>query len=88
MRPVFYDFPEDEGVWEVDDQYMFGPDILVAPVIEKNSFKREVYLPEGAEWTNAWTEDNYKGGQVIEVEVDLETIPLFLKDGADLPIRE
>lgn len=87
IRPLFYDFPEDESSWDVDDQYMFGPDLLVAPVIEEESYQRQVYLPEGAEWKNAWTEERFTGGQIITVKADLDTIPLFLKDGAELPIK-
>lgn len=88
MRPLFYDFPEDSKAWEIDDAYMFGPDILVAPVIEKDAVAREVYLPEGAEWKDAWTSEIYKGGCAVKVDAPLERIPLFLKDGAELPIAE
>lgn len=88
MRPLFYDFPGDCKAWDIDDQYMFGSDILVAPVIEEDSYQRCVYLPEGAEWTNAWTGEKYHGGQAVTVEAPLDTIPLFLKNGAKLPIKE
>lgn len=88
MRPLFYDFPEDKDSWEIDDQYMFGPDLLVAPVIEEEQYQRSVYLPAGSEWEDAWTGKKYDGGQFISVEAKLETIPLFLKDGVELPIRE
>ena len=47
MRPLFYDFPEDKKAWEVEDEYMFGPDVLVAPVLYEGIREREVYLPEG-----------------------------------------
>lgn len=50
MRPLFYDFLKDSKSWEFEDQYMFGPDILVAPVLYEGMRQREVYLPEGAEW--------------------------------------
>jgi len=88
IRPLFYDFPADPKVWEIDDQYMFGPDLLVAPVMELGMREREVYLPYGSSWTNAWTGEIYQGGQSINVEALLDKIPLFLRDGVVLPIKE
>lgn len=87
MRPLFYDFPTDEESWNIEDQYMFGPDILVAPVLYSGMKMRNVYLPEGAQWENAWTGKTYSGGQVIEVSTPIDEIPVFLKDGVEIPIR-
>lgn len=86
IRPLFYDFHEDKTAWQVDDQYMFGPDVLVAPILYPNMERREVYLPEGTEWKNAWTGEAFQGGQTIEVEAPIDIIPLFLRKGAELPI--
>ena len=80
MRPLFYDFPEDGKAWETEDAYMFGPDILVAPVMYAGQTTRSVYLPVGAVWTNYWTGDKLEGGQTVSVEAPLEQIPLFMKD--------
>lgn len=55
MRPLFFDFPADAECAAVEDQFMFGPDILVAPVVEEGQRQRRVYLPAGASWTDAWT---------------------------------
>lgn len=79
MRPLFYDFPEDPACWENEDAYMFGPKLLVAPIMEKEQRKRKVYLPQGAKWQNAWTEEILEGGQIVEVDAPLEQIPLFKK---------
>ncbi|MDI9440530.1 MAG: glycoside hydrolase family 31 protein [Bacillota bacterium] len=87
MRPLFYDFPQDQGAWDVEDEYMFGPDLLVAPVLYAGVEKRKVYLPSGASWQDAWTGKEYQGGQTVEVETPIDRIPLFLRDGAQLPIR-
>lgn len=87
MRTLFYEFPEDQNCWDIDDQYLFGPDILVAPIVKEEQYEREVYLPEGSNWTNPWTNEEFEGGQTISVEADLETIPVFLKDEAKLPIK-
>lgn len=86
MRPLFYDFPEDEKSWDIDDEFLFGPDILVAPVIYEGARSRNVYLPEGAQWTEVNTGKIHTGGQWIECQAPLETIPLFLKDNAALPM--
>ena len=88
MRPLFVDFPADQRAWDVDDEFMFGPALLVAPVAEYLARTRDVYLPAGSRWTDAWTGAVSEGGQQLTVEAPLDRIPLFLRDGADLPIRE
>lgn len=87
MRPLFYDFPDDPNAWAVDDAFMFGPDVLVAPVLHPGATDREVYLPAGATWTDAWDGRAFAGGQLVSVNAPLERIPLFLRDDARLPIR-
>ncbi len=86
MRPLFVDFPDDPFAWEVSDCYMFGPDLLVAPVASYRERWREVYLPAGARWANAWTSETFAGGETIRVAAPLDRIPLFLRDRAVLPI--
>jgi alpha-D-xyloside xylohydrolase len=87
MRPIFFDFPADDVAWSISDQFMFGPDLLVAPVLHQGARNREVYLPAGATWTDAWTDDVHAGGTWIAAEAPLERIPLYLRDGKELPIR-
>jgi alpha-D-xyloside xylohydrolase len=87
MRPLFFDFPGDERAWSVDDAFLFGPDVLVAPVLESGARQREVYLPAGSTWNNAWTDEEHAGGAAVGAEAPLDRIPLFLRDGARLPIR-
>ncbi|MHA6530090.1 glycoside hydrolase family 31 protein [Paenibacillus sp. BAC0078] len=86
MRPLFYDFPQDPEAWEVDDQYMFGPELLVAPVLFEGERQRKVYLPSGSQWTHVYTREKYAGGQVIVSDAPLQQIPLFLRDDAALPV--
>jgi alpha-D-xyloside xylohydrolase len=88
MRPLFFDFQHDQAAWTVDDAYMFGSDLLVAPVMSMGARRRSVYLPKGASWTDAWTGQRHVGGTSVEVEAPLDRIPLFLRDGAELPIRQ
>jgi alpha-glucosidase (family GH31 glycosyl hydrolase) len=68
-----------------DDEYLWGRDILVAPVFEKGAASRRVYLPRGA-WYDFWTGERVEGGREIVREVDLETMPLFVRAGAILPL--
>ncbi len=86
MRPLFYEFPSDETVYGIGDQYMFGPDLMVAPVHSDGARSREVYLPVGATWKDARSGEIHEGGQRLEVPAPIEVIPLFLRDGASLPI--
>jgi len=88
MRPLLLEFPEDPKSWTVDDAYLFGRDLLVAPVLEADARTRDVYLPKGATWRDAWTGEEYEGGQIVTVPAPLDQIPLFLRDGARLPIAE
>lgn len=87
MRPLFFDFPSDPACAGVDDQFLLGPDLLVAPVLHEGARSREVYLPAGASWTDAWSGATYAGGKTISADAPLERIPLYLRDKADLPIR-
>ena len=80
MRPLFYDFPEDKKCWETEDSYMFGPDLLVSPVMEAGATKRSVYLPAGATWKDAYTGKVYEGGQTITVPAPIDIIPVMIRD--------
>jgi alpha-D-xyloside xylohydrolase len=83
MRALFYEFPQDKPCWEIKDEYMYGENILVAPVCYKNAVSRSVYLPAGEEWVLAQNGKRYVGGQSVEVEAPLETLPVFLRDGKE-----
>jgi len=86
MRPLFFDFPNDETASKVDDQYLFGPNLLVAPVLYEGARSRKVYLPAGTTWTDAWTGEVFQGGCSFMAEAPLSRIPLYLKASAQLPI--
>ena len=79
MRPLFVDFPDDPDCETIEDQFMFGPEIMVAPVLCEGAREREVYLPSGADWIDAWNGTVHPGGQRINAPTPLETIPVFLK---------
>lgn len=86
MRTMFYEFPEDGKCWEMETQYMFGPDILVAPIFELGQRSREVYLPANQQWRNAKTNEVFEGGQTIWVDAPLNEVPLFVRAEKDYPI--
>lgn len=79
MRPLFYQFPEDERVWEIKDQFLFGDQYLVAPVTEYGAREREVYLPAGARWTEQSTGKTYEGGRTVTADAPLDVIPVFVR---------
>lgn len=80
MRTMFYEFPDDLQTWDLNTQYMYGSDILVAPIVEPNQKQREVYLPKGCTWTNASSGEIYEGGQTVCLPTVLDTLPIFLRD--------
>jgi alpha-D-xyloside xylohydrolase len=88
MRPIFYDFPEDKTAYTIEDEYMFGPDLLIAPVLQEGARSRKVYLPEGAKWTDANSGKIFTGGQHIDYEAPLSVVPIFLKDGSQVPVKD
>lgn len=81
LRTMFHEFPADETCWHLKDQYMFGSDLLVAPVVEAGARKRKVYLPKDTHWTDARTGEVLTGGQWIEASAAIETLPIFLREG-------
>ena len=80
MRPLFYDYPQDTRAWEIEDEYMLGPDLLVAPILYENQRQRQVYLPQGT-WRNINDNREYQGGCQITVEAPLDQLPVFAKAG-------
>ena len=86
MRGLFMDFGNDPKVADIGDEYMFGPSLLVAPVTEQGRISRTVYLPAGTDWYNFWTNERFRGSQTIVVDAPIDTIPLFVRAGAILPL--
>jgi alpha-D-xyloside xylohydrolase len=80
MRPLFLEFPDEPAAWEVADEFMLGPELLVAPITSFGSRQRQVYLPEGASWRDAWSGQVVKGDGWIEVYAPVERIPVFVRD--------
>jgi alpha-D-xyloside xylohydrolase len=87
MRPLFFDFPDAAAAYDAPYEFLFGPDLLVAPVVHEGAESREVYLPAGAAWRDAWTDERLDGGQTIRADAPLERVPLYVRGEAELPIR-
>ncbi len=98
LRMLAFDFREDQTALTIDDQYMFGPALLVCPVTAPMYYEaggkeltdrpktRRVYLPQGSGWTDFWTNEHFDGGQWIEAEAPLEKMPLYVRDGSIIPM--
>ena len=86
MRPLFMDYPEDEKVYELGNEYLWGRNVLISPVTEPGVETWEVYLPAGNDWWNFNDNTLIQGGQTIELPVEINTTPLFMKTGSILPI--
>jgi alpha-D-xyloside xylohydrolase len=88
MRALFMDFLHDPKVAELRDEYMFGPAFLIAPVTEQGATSRAVYLPAGADWYNYWTNERLRGGQTVQVDAPIDTLPIFVRAGSILPLGD
>jgi oligosaccharide 4-alpha-D-glucosyltransferase len=82
VRPLFYEFPGDTNAYNIEDEYMFGPDFLIAPILKPDLKTRQVYLPKGDFWYDFWSNLRVTGGQNIDVPVDIQTIPIFVRAGS------
>lgn len=87
MRALCLDFPDDPEACAQKYEYMFGPAFLVAPILEKNARSREVYLPRGV-WYNYYTDEKLEGGRYITAQAPLDQIPLYIREGAVIPMME
>ena len=85
MRALWLHFPDDPRAAACGDEYFWGRDLLVAPVVEKAAESRQVYLPRGR-WFDLWTNDAVEGAREITRRVDLETMPLYVRAGSVLPM--
>jgi alpha-D-xyloside xylohydrolase len=84
IRPLFYDFPSDQKTWTVEDQYMFGPDVLVAPILYEGQRSREVYLPAGTRWISHGTGQLFNAGQVVTEPAPLDHLPVFFRENGSV----
>jgi alpha-glucosidase len=80
LRPLFLEFPNDEHAAGIDDEFLFGADLLVAPVLHEGVSEQVIYLPAG-DWFDYWTGSRFTGGRTIHVPITLDSIPMFVRGG-------
>ena len=85
MRAMGIAYPLDASTLNLKDQFMFGRDILVAPVVQAQAKARKVYLPKGDNWTDVWNGQQYEGGKSVTREVNMALMPLFVRQGSIIP---
>lgn len=88
IRPLLFNYQEDKNTYEINDEFICGDNILVAPVLEQGAKARIVYLPKGDTWIDYWTKEEYTGGQNIIKETPLDVCPIFIKGGSIIPVDE
>ncbi len=86
QRPLVMDWRTDAAVRDIGDQFMFGPGLLVSPVLQKDAEVRELYLPGPQPWFDFWTGKTIEGGKHITVDAPLDTLPLHVRAGSILPL--
>jgi alpha-glucosidase (family GH31 glycosyl hydrolase) len=86
MRALFFDYLEDDAIWDHPYEYLLGDELLVAPIVEPGVTERDVYLPQGG-WVDLWTGDAHDGGRVVRCEAPLERIPVHIRAGAAERLR-
>lgn len=87
LRSLILEYPDDKECIHNDDEFMIGPNILVAPIYKEGQRARTVYLPKG-KWYDFWTLKTYEGGDYISVKAPLDIIPIFIKEGSIIPMWE
>ncbi len=87
MRPLFYDFDKDARAWEIEDEFIFGDALLVAPISYQGATEREVYLPEGCEWICVRDGSKINGGTTLRVSAKLDEIPLYVRADKDIDFK-
>jgi len=84
-RPLFFDYPGDENLFNESSSYLWGDAFLVSPVVQASQASKRIYLPQGV-WIDYWTDSVFQGGQNLVVTTPLETMPLFVKAGSIIPM--
>ena len=87
LRPLLWHYADDAFAAQIDDQFLFGEDILVAPILRRGCTMRGVYLPRG-QWHSFDGKESYEGGKLHQVSFALGEVPAFVRDGAVIPFAD
>jgi alpha-glucosidase len=87
MRPLWFEYPKDVRTYLIEDEYLVGHEILVAPVLSEGEVRRSVYFPKGDEWVDWWTGERHQGGSEAEIIAPVDRLPLFARAGAAIPVQ-
>nr|WP_321023310.1 TIM-barrel domain-containing protein [Clostridium neonatale] len=88
IRPLLFNYQNDKNTYEINDEFMCGDNILVAPVVEQGKKARMVYLPYGDNWIDYWTKEEFEGGSYIIKETPIDVCPIYVKAGAVIATSE
>jgi alpha-D-xyloside xylohydrolase len=86
MRPLVMDFADDPRVLGIGDQFLLGPALMASPVTAYRARRRDVYLPEGADWYDFWTGERFAGGHRIHAAAPFERLPVHVRAGSIVPM--
>jgi alpha-glucosidase len=87
IRPLFWENPGDPSLWDIDDEFLLGDNLLIAPVVSKGAISRKITLPTGI-WYSYWNDNEYIGPAQFDIELTPDNIPIFIKGGAILPLAD
>jgi alpha-glucosidase len=87
IRPLILEYPDDQNVLDIDDEFLLGRDLLIAPVLKENAKERTVYFPEGV-WYDFFTNDKYIGPMKKTIPAPIEKIPIFVREGSIIPTQQ
>lgn len=87
LRPLMLNYQDDTNTLNIDDEFMVGSDLLLAPILKADATSRMLYLPPGA-WFDFWTGEKLKGGVMARVDVPLEKVPMYVRAGSVIPMGE
>jgi alpha-D-xyloside xylohydrolase len=88
VRPLFLVEPKAPAAWSNWWTYLYGRDLLVSPVWEKDKRNQEVYLPSGSRWRDAWSGKTYDGGRTVTIKAELHQMPLFVREGSKVELGD
>jgi len=87
-QPLVFQYQNDPNVRNIQDQYMWGSDLMIAPVVKEGQTERSVYLPAGSRWTDYWTNSTFDGGQTITRQTPLSVMPIYIRSDSIIPTRD